>query len=149
MESAATASLVQAGRYDCRISDVKIGAEANDLGLRYGVFDLEIIDHPDADPVPLFAAVDVDDTLIGEDGLPKSDMDPVARSRFLGGLKVLEKLIRFTDVTPEEMAGAESVDDALAFFIGCTVKVAITKGTDRDGLPCNKVKTIIGASSNG
>jgi len=149
MTDAQSERLLDPGRYEVRIEDVKIGSEFNDIGLRYGVFELAAIGHPDADTVPMFAAVEISDefkTATGE--LDPNTLDPTVMSRFLSGLKVIEKLVSITDVTAEELGEAENAEDAMSLFIGAKFKAVISRGKDRDGIPSNKVKKIVGPVSN-
>ena len=146
MSAAHEETLLDPGRYNVTIVDTCVGAESNDIGLKYGLLFCTVDGHPEADEIPIFAAVDVDDDLKTADGLALDKMDPIARSRFLGGLKTIQKLIKFSDVTAEELAGVENPEDALACFIGTKLKVVLAKGKDQNDLPSNKIKSILGRS---
>lgn len=144
MSEAHEASLLPPGRYVVTVADTRIGSEANDIGLIYGLLICTVDGHPNAEEVPIFAAVDVDDDLKTDTGLAIDKMDPIARARFLGGLKTVEKLIKFSDVTAEELAEAENAEEALTHFIGTKLKVVLAKSKDQNDLPCNKIKSIVG-----
>ena len=139
-------NLLKPGRYPITISDTRVGANANDRGLFYGVLECVVDDQPEADPIPMFAAVNVGDALKDANGnldLEKLSSDPIAKKQFLGGLATVEKLIQLSNVEMSEIADATDADDMLANFVGQRFLAIVGYGTDQYGLKTNTIKKLI------
>jgi hypothetical protein len=139
-------NLLKPGRYEITISDTRVGANANDRGLFYGVLECTVDDQPDADPILMFAAVNVGELLKNPNGnldLEKLGSDPIAKKQFLGGLATVEKLIQLSSVEMSEIAGATDADDMLANFVGQRYLAIVGSGTDQYGLKTNTIKKLV------
>jgi hypothetical protein len=112
----------------------------NDRGPFYGVLECTVDDQPDADPIAMFAAVNVGDTLKDANGaldFDKLGSDPVAKKQFFGGLVMVEKLILLSNVEMSEIEDASDADDMLANFVGQRFVAIVGSGTDQYGLKNN------------
>lgn len=137
------AALLPPGRYDLTVSDARVAAEPNDKGLIYAVLQCEAEDAE----IAMIIAGDLSDDLKGDDGMPDAarlDEDPMVKRQFLSGLAQLEQLQKACGITAEEMAEAESADDAIASFIGSSFKAIVARGKDQYGLPTNTIRKIVG-----
>ncbi|NOD95381.1 hypothetical protein GS636_21495 [Ruegeria sp. HKCCD4884] len=148
MKETAEGMLVKAGRYNATIDDARVGSDANDSGLFYGVLDVKLEGVPEGvEPIPLFAAVNTDDSLKTADGeldTEKFRENPHIARQFLAGLATVDKLIKIAGIDADELADVADADDLLQSFIGTELCVVVARSKDQYGLPANKIKKIVG-----
>ncbi len=142
-EAALKAALLPAGRCNLAVTDVSTGDPTSFVGwsaIRCGC--------PDAGQhgeLALFVPSYIDPRAIIDDGNGGSVFDPelvdakTARG-IVGGLKRLHKLCGISGIDPATIADA----DDMALLIGIQFEAVVAIGRDRDDLPTNTVRSIIG-----
>lgn len=142
-EAAITAALLPAGRCNLTVTDVATGDPSGFVGwtvIRCGCADAE--EHGE---LALFLPSYIAPEAIIDDGDGGSVFDPAlidakAARGIVSGLNRLNKLCTIGGIDPASIAGP----DDMPVLIGVQFEAIVAVGRDRDGLPANSIRQIVG-----